>query len=89
MVSITQLIGILVAILLTGMLLVIGYQIVLILQEVKQLLEKSNQVMDDAARVSESIAEPVVSLSGFISGLKDGSKLISLFTGRKKHHSDD
>jgi hypothetical protein len=89
MISLTQVIGIIIAILLTGMFLVIGYQIVLILQEFKKLLEKSNLVMDDAARVSESIANPVVSLSGFISGIKDGSKLISLFTGKKRGHSDD
>ena len=84
MLTVTQVIGIIVAILLTGMFLVIGYQIVLILQEVRQTLHKANQVMDDAGRITKSIADPAVSLSGFITGIKDGAKLVAMIAGKNK-----
>ncbi len=82
MLTITQLIGIIIAISLTALFIIIGYQIVLILQELKETITKINQILDDANRISQSVAEPVVSFSGFLTGLKDGAKLINLFTSK-------
>ena len=89
MITVPQLISIIVAVLLTGMFLIIGYQFVLILQEVRQSLRKVNHILDDANRITESVADPVVSLSGFLSGLKDGAKIIGMFTGKKKAERDE
>lgn len=89
MLSLTQITGIIIAVLLTGLFLVIGYQIVLILQETKRALEKVNQILDDTEKISTSIAEPLISVSGFLTGLKDGARLINWFSSpedRKKHH---
>ena len=89
MLNLTQIIGTIIAVLLAGLFLIIGYQIVLILQETKKSIHKVNRIIDDAQKITKSIAEPVVSVSGFLTGLKDGAKLISLFTdakSKKKKH---
>ena len=92
MLTITQIVGIVIAILLTGLFLILGYQMVLILQELKKSMEKVNQSLDDANRITKSVADPLVSLSGFLTGLKDGARLVSLFTDKfskqekKKHY---
>lgn len=79
----TQLIGIIIAISLTALLLVIGYQIVMILIEVKKTLSKINNIADQAHLITKSVAEPVVSFSGFLSGLKDGASIIRMFTDKE------
>ena len=87
MLTITQAVGLLVAIFLTIMFILIGYQVVLILQEVKKSAEKVNRILDDAVKVTDSVSEPIVSFSGFVSGLKDGARLMNLFMG--DHHSSN
>jgi hypothetical protein len=89
MLDLTQAVIILVALSLTSMLLLIGYQIIMILKSVRVSLGKTNQILDDATRVSESVAEPIINISGFISGLKGGAQLISLFTKKKAKPSDE
>jgi len=83
MLTLTQIIGTIIAILLTGLFIVIGYQLIAILQELRQTIHKTNRIIDDASRISKSIADPAVSLSGFLTGLKDGVKIINLFTNSK------
>lgn len=80
MLSPTQLIGIIIAISLTALLLVIGYQIIKILTEIRNTLHKINNIVDQAHIITKSIAGPVVSFSGFLSGLKDGASIVKLFT---------
>lgn len=84
--TITQAIGLVIAISLTIMFMMIGYQIIQILQELKKTLEKANHIMDDAQRVSNSVSEPIIALSGFLSGFRDGATILRWlvsFRGRK------
>jgi len=85
MLSLTQIIGIIIAISLTAMLLIIGYQIVLILIEIKNILRKTNHIVTDANKISRSISEPIVTFSGFLTGLKDGANIIKMFTETKSN----
>jgi hypothetical protein len=83
MIDLTQAITILILLTLSGMLLVIGYQVVKILQEVRKSAQTVNHILDNADRVSQSIANPIVNLSGLFTGLKGGAQLVSLFTKKK------
>lgn len=82
--SLTQAVGLLIAISLTVMLIMIGYQVIQILFEIKRTIEKANKILDDAGRVSESVSEPVAALSGFLTGLKGGGSLLKAMGGGKK-----
>lgn len=79
-----QIIGIIIALSLTAMFLIIGYHVILILIEIKNTLKKINHIVEDANKISHSIAEPVVSFSGFLNGFKDGAKIVKMFTESKK-----
>lgn len=93
MLTLTQSVGLLIAVALTIMFLMIGYQIIQILQELKKTIQKANHILDDANKVSTSVSEPIVALSGFLSGLREGSTilrwLISLRGNRKPDYHDE
>lgn len=89
MLDITQAVTILVALSLTSMLLLIGYQVIMILKGIRISVDKTNQILDNANRVSESIAEPIINLSGLLTGLKGGAQLISLFTKGKSKKTEE
>ncbi len=77
MITINQAAGLLISISLTIVFIMIGYQLILILQEIRQGLRKINQIIDRTRDVSEAIAQPVTSLSSFLSGLKTGKQILS------------
>jgi len=75
-----------VSIALTILLIIIGIQIALILKEVRQSVQKTNKMLDDAGKVTETVSSGVTSMSGFINGIRTG---ISMFTSLRKkgdHH---
>jgi len=57
---------------LTVLLTVIAIVIFQILQVTKDGLKKVNKMLDDAGRITESVANPIVEASDFIIGLKKG-----------------
>ena len=89
MLDITQAITLLVIITLTILVLFISYQVIMILQEVRKSFGKVNQILDNAEKISESVADPIVNVSGFLTGLRGGAQIISLFTKGKSKEVDD
>lgn len=85
--EITQIIIIFVVVLLTSVLTVVGIEVFLILKEFRITVKKMNKIIDDAGIISESVAKPVQSLSGFLMGLKNGMdfmKIVSKFAEDKE-----
>ncbi len=75
-----------VSIALTIILVIIGIQVALILTEVRQSVHKTNKMLDDAGKVTETVSTGVTRMSGLLGGIKTG---ISMFTSLRKkgdHH---
>ncbi|MFW6109820.1 MAG: hypothetical protein ACOC6Q_00090 [Patescibacteria group bacterium] len=63
--------------LLTFNLLFVGVYIVLVLKEVREAVRKVNSILVNVDEVSESLATPVVGLSGAITGIMQGLKIFN------------
>lgn len=87
MVDPTQILIIVIVSSLTILLIVIGIQIVFILQEVRKSFQKINKMLDDAAVVTGTFSKSVTNLSGFTSGLSGFLQFFRIFT-RKKEEKD-
>ncbi len=72
-----QLVIIFVSIALTTLLLLLGVQVFLILKEVRRSIETINTVLSDIRHVSSQARQSVMSLSGFVGGMKAGMNIIS------------
>ena len=73
-----------VSITLTIVLVVIGIQISLLLKEFRMSVQKSNKMLDDAGKISETVSEGVVNMSGFMDGIRTGIKMITSFKHKEK-----
>lgn len=82
--DVTQILLVVVITALTILLVVIGIQVVYILQEVRKSIMKMNKMLDDAGSVTGSVSKTVVGAAGMLEGLKTGLSFMSLFTGKKK-----
>lgn len=54
----------------------------LMLAEMRQSIEKSNKILDDAAEVSGSVSGAVTGFAGMLSGLRTGLSVLSQFRKR-------
>lgn len=81
MVDLTQIIFAFIALALTVLLVVIGLQVVKILQEIRKSLEKVNKILADAAAISESLTKPICNFSGFLDGFKGSLHLLETILG--------
>jgi len=63
---------------LTTILIIVGIQVVKILKEIRVGLKKSNSMLDDVKKVTQSVAEPVEAASDFLMGLKKGFRIIDV-----------
>lgn len=70
--------------LLTLNLLFVGVYIVLVLKEVRESIRSINRVLDQVARVSESVSAPIVGASGMLAGLLEGLKIFRRFKSLRK-----
>lgn len=77
MIGITQIIWVVAIASLTVMSVVIGVQVVKILQELRVSLQKLNRILDDMAGVTHSVSQPLVNLSGLLENLRGGVKLVA------------
>lgn len=73
-----QLLIFVVILVLTILLVVLGVQVFFILKELRKTIQKTNKVLDDAELITQSIANPVTSLSSLIMGLKTGANMAGI-----------
>lgn len=79
-----QLLLVLVVTALTTLLVFVGIQVVYILREIRDATRKVNKILDDAGLISESVAKPIAGVSGFLTGIQSGAKLMKLLRDDKK-----
>jgi hypothetical protein len=60
-----------------------GVWMVLILKEFKDTIKKTNTILDDTKLITSSVAEPVTTISEFLSGFRSGLNLLSSFFKKK------
>jgi len=89
MLSVTQILLIFVVSILTVVLAIIGIQVFLILKESRRSIEKVNKMLDDAGRISESIAKPLSALSGSLSGLSGITGILNWIFKKKKEKDEE
>lgn len=79
--------------LLTLNLLFVGVYIVLVLKEVRESIKKVNEILDNAAEVTDAVSKPVIGASGALMGLMEGVKIFkqvqSLVSGRDRKEVHD
>jgi zinc transporter ZupT len=85
----TQLIIIISISLITLVIVACGVWMVLILQELRTTIKKTNAILDDTKQVTATVAQPFSSLSDFIVGFKNGVDLFNSFFKKKKRRLDD
>jgi len=90
--NITGIVFIVVISILTGLLVVVGVQVVGILKEFKRTVEKTNKILDttdkiiaDVEQVSSVTAKQAVSVSNFLAGIKGA---LTLFNFVKKDKNE-
>ena len=83
----TQVLLFSVVIILTIMMVVIGWQIVLILIEVKKMLTKFNTMAEGADSITGNLSKSVQNITGFSEGLKSAFGIFKLF--RKKEEKGE
>lgn len=75
----TQLTIILISFALALLLIILGIQVWYILKEIRISMQKMNSMLDDAKKVSGTVSEGVVGMSGFMNGLKTGLSAVTSF----------
>ena len=90
-----QLMLIIVVVILTGLLLILGIQVYLILREFRKTIVKANKVLEEIEILTQSVAEPLSKLSSFTTSFKAGAaissalKLLAFFQGKKHHKKQE
>lgn len=79
----TQILLFAVVIVLTILMVIIGWQIFQILSEIRKMLMKFNSVADEAVTLTGNIGKSVKSLSGFSEGLKTVFSIFHIFKKKK------
>lgn len=79
----TQLTIIIISLALAVLLIILGIQVWYILREIKISLQKVNTMLDDAKKVSGTVSEGIVGMSGFVNGLKTGMGAITSLLKKK------
>lgn len=82
--DITQII-IMVSILSVSVVIIVcGVWVALILKELKSTVIKTNSILDDTKLITSSVAQPVSTISEFLSGFKSGINLLNSFFKKKE-----
>jgi hypothetical protein len=82
----TQVVIIVISCALTALLLILGTQVFFILKEIRRSIQKVNKMLDDTGKVTGSVSDGVVNMSGFINGLKAGVSAIASL--KKGEHNE-
>ena len=80
----TQLTIIVISFALAILLIILGVQVWHILKEMRNSLHKMNFMLDDVGKVSHTVSEGIVGMSGFMNGLKTGISAITTLLHKKQ-----
>ena len=80
----TQFLLILIIGLLSINLLFVGVYIVLVLKEVKNSIQKFNDILETANQLTKSLAAPVITAAGTIEAAIQGFKAVQMVKAKKK-----
>jgi uncharacterized protein YoxC len=69
---------------LTLLLTVIGVQVFFIFKELRHSVEKMNKILDDAGKISESVAKPFSAISGSLSSFSSLAGALGWLVNRAK-----
>lgn len=72
---------------LTIIMVVIGYQVFMILGEIRKMLQKFNKVVDSTVNLSTNLSKSLTNINGFTEGLKTVMGIFNIF--RKKDKSEE
>jgi hypothetical protein len=75
-----QVILIFILALLTVNLIVVGIYVILVLKEFRVTIKKSNEVLDNVHSVTNTVANPITSLVGVVSGVMESFKAVRSIT---------
>lgn len=78
-----------VAVVLSLVLLVVGIQTILVLQQIRRTLERVNQLTEVAESSLQKVAAPLQNLGGMMSGMKTGFKMLEMFTQFLQKHNEE
>jgi hypothetical protein len=81
----TQLVIIVISCALAALLIVLGIQVYYILKEVRRSIQKVNKMLDDTGKVTGSVSDGLVNMSGFVNGLKAGISAIASLKKGEPH----
>lgn len=84
----TQILLFAVVIVLTLLMVIIGWQIFQILSEIRKMLMKFNSVADEAVALSGNIGKSVQNFSGFSDGLKTAFSIFHIFKKKKSKEEE-
>ncbi|MFA6184864.1 MAG: hypothetical protein WCT51_03410 [Candidatus Shapirobacteria bacterium] len=85
--DITQIVIIISLLAITIIIVICGIYFIKLLKDLNITLKKTNLILDDAHLITDSVAQPVSSLSDFLMGLKNGVSFFSNLT-RDKNKDD-
>lgn len=74
---------------LTVLLVSVGVQVFLILQDLRKTLRKFNRVVDDLHLISNSFAKPVAGITGFFENIKHFGELVDFLADRRSKREPD
>ncbi len=84
--DIIQIVIIAIAIVLTLIVVFMSVQVWYILKEMRTSLHKVNKMLDDMGKVTHTVGETAITVSGLLSGFKSG---LSIFSGLRKKGDDN
>lgn len=73
-----QILLFIVIIILTLLLLVLGIQVFFILKDLRKTISKANKVLDNTGDITQSVSQPLTSISGVLMGLKAGGVIAKI-----------
>lgn len=78
-----------VIVVLTILMVIVGWQIFQILSEIRKMLMKFNKMVDGAVTVTGNLGKSFENMSGFSEGVKSVFSLFRLFRVREKKDKDE
>jgi hypothetical protein len=71
------------------LLIVLGVQVFYILKEIRGSMQRMNKMLDDAGKISGTVSEGFVSMSGLMSGLRAGLTFVKTLRGKSQEEEED